>query len=398
MAKKSAKGGGTIRKKTVTRNGKEYTYWEARVTTGRDPGTGKQVQRSFSGKTQKEVREKMQAAAVEVNQGTYTAPSKLTVGQWLDLWASEYLGGVKPRTVDSYRSTIKNHIKPALGAVKLDALTAPTIQAFYNGLGKPSKDKPGLSPKSIKNVHGVLHKALQQAVAVDYIRANPADACTLPKVERQELKPLDEGDTARFVEAVKGHPFEAVFLVTLFTGMRQGEVLGLTWDCVDFDRGSITINKQLQKERGGTGVYHLVSPKNGKGRVILPATAVMALLKRHRAKQNEQRLKVGPLWEDSGLVFTNEIGQHLSAQTVYLHFKKIAAAIGCPTARFHDLRHSYAVAAIRSGDDIKTVQGNLGHATAAFTLDVYGHVTDQMKQDSAARMDAYIESLSGSGS
>ena len=230
MAKKSAKGGGTIRKKTVTRNGKEYTYWEARVTTGRDPGTGKQVQRSFSGKTQKEVREKMQAAAVEVNQGTYTAPSKLTVGQWLDLWASEYLGGVKPRTVDSYRSTIKNHIKPALGAVKLDALTAPTIQAFYNGLGKPSKDKLGLSPKSIKNVHGVLHKALQQAVAVDYIRANPADACTLPKVERQELKPLDEGDTARFVEAVKGHPFEAVFLVTLFTGMRQGEVLGLTWD------------------------------------------------------------------------------------------------------------------------------------------------------------------------
>ena len=122
----------------------------------------------------------------------------------------------------------------------------------------------------------------------------------------------------------------------------------------------------------------------------------MALLKRHRAKQNEQRLKVGPLWEDSGLVFTNEIGQHLSAQTVYLHFKKIAAAIGCPTARFHDLRHSYAVAAIRSGDDIKTVQGNLGHATAAFTLDVYGHVTDQMKQDSAARMDAYIKSLSGS--
>ena len=94
--RKSAKGAGTIRKKTVTRNGKPYTYWEARITTGRDPGTGKQIQRSFTGKTQKEVREKLQAAAVEINEGRYTAPSKLTVGQWLDIWQRDYLGSVKP--------------------------------------------------------------------------------------------------------------------------------------------------------------------------------------------------------------------------------------------------------------------------------------------------------------
>ena len=99
MAKKNgsraAQGAGTIRKKTVTRNGQTYTYWEARITTGRDPGTGKQLQRSFSGKTQKEVREKMQAAAVEVNTGIYTPPQKMTVGQWLDIWAAEYLGNLK---------------------------------------------------------------------------------------------------------------------------------------------------------------------------------------------------------------------------------------------------------------------------------------------------------------
>ena len=119
---RAANGLGTIRKKVVKKNGQEYTYWEARVTTGRDPGTGKQIQRSFTGKTQKEVREKMQAAAVEINQGTYTAPSKMTVGQWLDVWAAEYLGGVKPMTVLNYSQHIKNHIKPAMGAIITSAI------------------------------------------------------------------------------------------------------------------------------------------------------------------------------------------------------------------------------------------------------------------------------------
>ena len=131
MAKKNAKGGGTIRKKTITRNGKEYTYWEARLTVGRDPGTGKQIQRSFTGKTQKEVREKLQAAAVSVNEGTYTDPSRLTVGQWLDIWERDYLGSVKPSTADVYRLNIENHIKPALGAVRLTELHPPHCPEFH---------------------------------------------------------------------------------------------------------------------------------------------------------------------------------------------------------------------------------------------------------------------------
>ena len=120
----------------------------------------------------------------------------------------------------------------------------------------------------------------------------------------------------------------------------------------------------------------------------------MDLLRQQRNRQAEWRLRAGPAWEDSGLVFTNELGRHLLPYTVYNHFKRLAALIGRPDARVHDLRHSYAVAAIKSGDDIKTVQGNLGHATAAFTLDVYGHVTDQMKRESVDRMQKFIESVS----
>lgn len=393
MARRAAQGTGTIRKKEIMRDGKKYTYWEARYTAGIDPGTGSQIQRSISAKTQKEVAQRLKAATAAIDVGTYIAPSKMTVGEWLDIWARDYLGAVKPRTVESYSIQCKNHIKPSLGAVKLEALSAHAIQGFYNELGKENDVKPGLSPKSVKNVHGVLHKALQQAVLIGYIRFNPADACTLPRVEHTEIKPLDEDGIGKFLSIIKGHRFEAVYLVTLFTGIREGEVLGLTWDCVDFDKSAVTINKQLQKTPGSRD-YTLVSTKNSKGRRITPASSVMDTLRGQRRRQAEWRLRAGAVWEDSGLVFTNELGGHLMPHTVYQNFKKLVASIGFPGTRFHDLRHSYAVAAIRSGDDIKTVQGNLGHATAAFTLDIYGHVTDQMKQDSADRMERFIKSVS----
>ena len=390
---RSAQGSGTNRKRTVTRRGKEYTYWEARVTVGRDPGTGRQIQRSFSGQTQKEVREKMQAAAVSVNEGTYQAPSKLTVGEWLDIWLKDYLGSVKPFTVRSYSDQVRLHIKPAIGAIKLDALNAHTIQRLYNDLGKEKNGKPGLSAKSIKNVHGVLHKALQQAVMIGYLRFNPSDACTLPRIIKKEICPLDEVQSAAILQAIKGNKYEDFFTVALFTAMLQAEILALLWECVNFDNGTVLNDKQLQHEKKKNGAYILAPLKNNKPRRITPAPWVMQLLKRRRAQQIEQRLKAGPLWQDSGFVFTNEIGEHLVVPTFSREFKKIVASIGCPDVRFHDLRHSYAVAAIRSGDDIKTVQGNLGHATAAFTLDVYGHVTDQMKEDSAQRMERYIKGV-----
>ena len=391
---RSAAGTGSIRKKTVTRDGREYTYWEARYTEGYDPGTGKQIQRSVTGKTQKEVAQKLKAATAALDAGTYVVPSKMTVGEWLDIWQEDYLNGVKPRTLDSYRTTVETHLKPAFGAVKLDALATHEIQRFYNGLQKGQGPRQPLSPKTIRNIHGVLHKALQQSVELGYLRTNPATACKLPRVERAEIKPLDSEAIEKFLEAARGHPYESVYVVTLFTGMREGEVLGLTWDCVDFDKGTITINKQLQKERRGTGAYHLVSPKNGKGRRITPAKTVLDILLAQRQKQSDWKRFVGDAWEDSDFVFTDQMGHHLSAQTVYLHFKKLAAKAGYPDARFHDLRHSYAVAALQSGDDIKTVQENLGHHTAAFTLDVYGHVTEQMKQDSANRMEQYIKRIS----
>jgi integrase len=383
MARRGAKGGGTIRQRPDG-------TWEGRFTVGRDPGTGKQIQRSAYGKTQKEVRIKLSQAVAELDQGSYFEPEKMTVGKWLDIWVKDYLGDIKPNTARSYKSQISNHIKPALGAVKLEALNAHTIQVFYNSICKGEKADKGISPSTLKITHGVLHKALKQAVQNGYIRFNPAESCKLPRVEKKEIKPLDEDDMVAFLNAIKGHQYEVLFTLDLFTGMRQGEILGLKWECVDFENGTILIDKQLQWRNAKNGGYELCSLKNEKVRVITPAPWVMKQLKTHRGRQTEAKLRAGELWQESGYVFTDELGGHLYHISVYKNYKRLASKIGISASRFHDLRHSYAVASIRSGDDIKTVQGNLGHATAAFTLDVYGHVTDQMKRASAERMDRFI--------
>jgi len=384
--KKSAKGSGTIRKKTVTHNGKEYTYWEARVTTGRDPGTGKQIQRSFSGKTQKEVREKMQAAAVAVNQGTYLEPCRLTVGEWLDIWARDYLGAAKPSTIHTYEYNIRVHIKPALGAVRLSDLHPHMVQGFINGLG--------LAPTTTKLVCGILKEALEKAAILDYIPKNPVRGCQLPRQEQREIHPLDDQQLAALLNAAKGRSIEHVVTVALFTGLRLSEILGLTWAAIDFACGTISVDKQLAPDAQRKAGELFTSTKSHKARIVSAAPSVLAALKAQKQRQAEMQLRAGPLWDNpQGLVFTNEAGGPMSQRNAQYRFQIIVKAAGLDGVRFHDTRHTYAVNALRAGDDVKTVQGNLGHATAAFTLDRYGHVTERMRQDSAARMEGFIKGV-----
>lgn len=399
MAKrKAAAGSGSLRQRP---NG----TWEARYQAGTDPATGKPIRRSVYGKTQKEVREKLRAATAAVDEGTYFEPKKLTLAQWLEEWLATYTRDLKPLTLDAYRRQARNNIIPYLGAVPLAALSAPQIQKLYNTLLEGGARKP-LSPKTIRNLHGVLHKALKQAVLVDYIRSNPADAVVVPRVEKTEIKPLVGAQVSAFLEAIRGDDFELVYMIDLYTGMRQGEILGLTWDCVNAARRQITVKQQLQQSKEKGAAYYFAPLKNNRTRVITVAPTVMALLSERKAAQAQQMLVAGALWDATGqmhtdskctalcrdarLVFTDGLGRHLAINTVYKHFKRIVAGIGLDAARFHDLRHSFATASLENGDDIKTVQQALGHATASFTLDVYGHVSEQMQEDSAQRMEEYI--------
>lgn len=384
--KRGANGGGSIRQRADG-------TWEARITIGVNPGTRKPLRKSIYGKTQKEVRQKMQKALVEVDEGTYTAPAKITVKQWLETWLTEYTGDVKDSTRTSYRQHMNNHIIPALGALKLSEVTPAICQKFYNDLTR--REKP-LSPKTVKNVHGVLHHALKQAVRLGYMRMNPTEACTLPRIEKARIEPLDAPEIRRLLNVLEEDVYSDVLRVDLFTGMREGEILGLQWSCVDFDRGTITIEKQLSRPRVKGEEYRFTSLKNDKPRTVQPAPFVMQLLKRQRRRQAEDRIRAGAAWDDCGfpdLVFTSETGKYLNYTIVLRHLKKALEAAGLPEKRFHDLRHTYAVTSLQAGDDVKTVQENLGHHTAAFTLDQYGHVTETMRQASAQRMEAFYNAL-----
>lgn len=390
---KSASGTGTIRKITVTRNGKDYTYWQARFTSGYDPCTGKQIQHSITGKTQKEVSEKLNQVVTEINNKEYHEPSKITVAEWMKTWADTYTPNIKPSTAYLYGRYVDLYIVPSLGSIKLSALDAPTVQKFYNSLGAPRKDdKDPLSPKTIKCVHGVLHKALGKAVTLGYMKANPTADCDLSRVVQKEMVPLDNNQIAAFLAATEGNAHEWAYKIALFTGLREGELLGLTWDCVNLEEGTLTVRQQLRREQAKGGKYYFSTPKNGKVRTLkLPPTVVEYFCMQALA-QADLLQKAKSLWNNEyNLVFTNEIGGFLSYRTLYDCYKRIVASIGVPNARFHDLRHTYAATSLQNGDDIKTLQGNLGHATAAFTLDRYGHITDNMKNASAERMEAYMQ-------
>lgn len=372
--KRNAKGGGSVRQRD---NG----TWEARCTIN-----GKS--KSFYGKRQSDVLKAMRAALAASDEGVYFEPKKITLSQWLDIWLNEYVQpSVKPLTYSAYRSKVETHIKPSLGDIKMALLNPTQVQTFYNDLLRKKK----LSKKTIKDVHGILHKAIDQAVELNYIPTNATDPCKLSRPDNREILPFTETDIEAFLSAIEGHPFQPLFTVTLFTGMRQGEVCGLPWDAVNFKKGTITIKQQLSKING----EHVIVPtKNDRIRVLTVAPFIMDILREVAREQGLNHIEHHFMWKNEhNLVFTNEDGRFVYPQTVYKHFKRIAGEIGRPDARFHDLRHTYAVTALQEGDDSKTVQQNLGHATAAFTLNVYGHVSEKMKQESANRMQKYYENI-----
>ena len=391
MAGKAASGAGSIRKRTVTKNGKSYSYWEGRITVGYNPGTGKPIVRSFSGNTQKEVKQKLQETAVALNNGTYQEPNKMTVGEWMDKWLEKFATPhIKPLTVAAYQASIKHHIKPGIGAMKLQSVKGIHIQEIYD-----SMKEQGLSAKTIKNVGAIMHKAFSVAVLQGFITVNPCDAAQFFKVERQEIVPLADEQIPLFLTAIQQDPFCNAYALCLFAGLREGECLGLSWEQVDFETQRITVSQQLQREKKKGGVHYIANTtKNGKARTIAPPPIAFQYLRAEKKRQLENRLRTGELWNNEhNLVFTTEAGGFINILTFYKHFKNIAASIGCPSARPHDLRHTCATVAVASGADIKSVQDLLGHATASFTLDVYTHASDKMKSDTAARMQSYYDSL-----
>lgn len=389
---RAAKGGGSIRKRPDGTWEARFIYVDAMGATRR---------KSVYAKTQRACRQSLTAALNSVDTNTYQEPQRITVGDWLDLWVDTYCIDLKPRTISSYRGTINARIKPFIGAVPLQQLSNINVQSYINALKKKTgrSGKP-LSPKTVSNAHGVLHKALSQAVVAKLIPSNPADGVRLPKKQKPRITPLLDDAVAEFVRAIRGDRYELVFLLALFSGLRQSEIMGLQWGDIDLLAGEITVQRQLQRNYGRSAddPYYLIvqSPKNGKNRNVVIPPSMTNLLRKWQAEQAAFQLAAGPLWDNPhGFVFTDELGHHIAQSTVRKHFKTAVESIGRPEVRFHDLRHSYATAALQSGDSIKAVQEQLGHYSSAFTMDTYADVSQKMRHESQSRMERFFKEVSG---
>ena len=308
--------------------------------------------------------------------------SEIKVSDWTDYWLTNFCGNLKSNTSVYYHCLTEQHINRVLGNILITALTAEDIQLFINSLSMGVGMEQPLSPKSVKNVHGVLHKCLDAAVKFDYIQKNPATQIILPGIPHRSINVMDNTTLSDFLQRIKGTDKEDVYLFSIFTGMRESEVIGLTWDCIDFDSGSIHIYRQLVQDKVSKQ-FVFSSLKNNNSRVIYPADFVMELLKRVKETVTETKER---------FVFVSKTSNtHYTIAALYKTFKRIVKKMGYPNLRFHDLRHTYAVLSLQAGDDIKALQCNLGHFSSAFTLDVYGHYTQEMQRKSAEKMSAFIQ-------
>jgi integrase len=290
---------------------------------------------------------------------------------------------VKPTTYESYERMIGNHIKPALGNRKLKNLAPDHVQYFYQ-----KKLDSGLAPGTVRLMHGILHKALEQAVRWGIVPRNVCNATTPPKPNPEEIRPLDAEQARRLLEASCGNRLEALYVLAVTAGLRIGELLGLKWEDIDLDAETLHVRRTRSQGKAGPT---FTTPKNGKGRSIRLTGRAVEALKAHKAAQNAERLKLGDLWEDNGLVFCTTAGRPLDFRNVATaSFKRLLEKAGLPDIRFHDLRHTCATLLLSRGHHPKLVQELLGHSSVAMTLDRYSHVLPGMGDQTAAAMEAAL--------
>ena len=337
---RSGSGEGSIHKRA--RDG----LYEAKYTVQTETGPKR---KTVYAKTRKEAVTKLAEAPANRDKGIVFDSHGMTVAQYMTRWLEDSArGDLAPRTYHNYRLQIRRHIVPTFGSVKLDKLTAAHIQSLY-----ARKLRDGLKPSSVRYIHTVLHRALEQAVRFNLIPFNPAAKVDPPKVRQEEITPLDSEKARRFLDAAKGDKYEALYVLSVTTGLRMGEALGLKWSDIEL-------------------VFS--EPKNASRRTIdLPQRALEAL-RSHRKIQAEERLRAGSEWQDNGLMFTTRKGTPLDAQNVVNRFfKPLLKLAGLPNIRWHDLRHTYATLLLARGTHPTYVQKSLGHASVQLTLDRYSH-------------------------
>ena len=335
MGKKRANGEGNIRKRKDGR-------WEGRYTAGHDPETGKAIYKNVLGRTQAEAKAKLRAAIEEAKSLDVTKAGKYTVGAWMDEWFENYAKiKVRPSSHQTYRGYIDNHIKPNIGKLPLEKLTSLELQKLYKKLltsGRIDRveskhQAKGLSPKTVRNIHQIIASAMKLAKEQKIIATDPTEGCALPKLEHREMKTLPVEQLTSFLREAKDSGVFEMYYVELATGLRRGELLGLKWEDIDLDRGSLRVKRQIARIDGEI-IEAPLKTKNAYRTLPLAEDTIQVL--------QQQKTKTG----SSPWVFPSTSGGPISPDSVLHMLHRVLKRAGLPRVRFHDLQHTFATLAL----------------------------------------------------
>jgi integrase len=364
------------------RNGKKVGYRGAyTVHAAKGP-----KRHYVSGRSREEVRQKLTRAMADRDGGMIFDAESLTVGEYLTRWLEDSVKGtVRVSTYQVHWHMIKPHINPVLGRLRLKDLTPVHVRGLYR-----EKLNSGLSSATVRKMHSILRKALKQAVMDGLISRNVCEAVKPPKVEHKEINPLDREQAKALLEAASGDRLEALYVLAVHTGMREGELLGLKWEDADLERSVLRLRHALVREGGKIALGDLLKTPKSRRSVRLTRAAAKAL-RSHLERQLEEMERMGSLYQPGGLVFATRSGTIINPSNLRNRsFKPLLKRAGLPEICFHDLRHTCATLLLSQGTHPKLVQELLGHATIAMTLDTYSHFLPSMGDQTARAMEAAL--------
>lgn len=403
------KGTGTIIKRTKVRaDGSKYTYYEGRYEAGRDMRTNKRVQRSVTGKTEKEVKEKIEKLAAMRRVGMLPDPTGITVRDWINTWMESY-SKASPRCRELYRSYLRLYMTEELFDKPLQKVTVGDASAWAKQLTQPKESNGyGLAPKTARNVVMFMKSVFGEAEEEHILTRNPFRTVAAPDVKNSEEDyepPVNEEELRSLLELLTGAPHEDFYRFSIFFGLREMENLGLTMDDIDMEKRVIHLRYQLRKDPRPEDVLpgetlHFKALKDKEKRTIPFGEEVAKILQRQIDSERQKKARLGAAWpgrdvlELGDLLFSNNRGSYLSYRTIYDCFKRRVRTVPkLEKLRVHDLRHVYAMLALSAGNSMDAVADHLGHASADFTRKVYAYFAREKKQRDAAAMDELIRGI-----
>lgn len=377
MAKRRGNHEGSITQLADGRWQARLTYWEG----------GVRKRKAFYGRTRKEAHEKLQKALADLQRGVLPTTEKQTLGEFLTFWLEEVAKPrIRPRTYQLYRGMVHLHLIPAIGHVPLGKLTPAHLNKLRN-----EKLASGLSASTVTGILRVLSSALSEAERWQLVTRNVARLVDAPRPARGEVQPFTVEEVHRLLEVARAHRLYPLFVLAVSLGLRQGELLGLRWQDVDFERGTLTVSVQLQTINGK---QVLTEPKTARSRRTLQLPAfVLEVLQQHRANRLLEKAQLGESWQEHGLVFPSSVGTPIPARNLTRLWYSLLRKAGIPKRAFHQLRHTAASYLLAMGCDIRTVQAVLGHSQVSLTANLYAHVMPTLLQDAAQKMDALFRRL-----